>query len=524
MKKVFLFLLLALCFATQAQTIQVSGNQTGVWDADTVLVVGDVTVEGALHVMPGTMVLFDGFYNISVGKDDLFEAQGTETDSIVFTVADTTGFHIYNVGDGGWNGFRLDKANHFILDYCVLEYGKAADTLDRFGGALYINKSVNVEIRNSTFRCNFSREQGGAIYGLESEVTMSDCKLNGNLVHTGDNTYALYGGAIQFLKCDVIMTGMEFCGNIAESCIGGALSLDSCSLMLDRAVFVDNKGINGAGMYLIRSNHKECNMSNLLFDSNFSGHFGGGFAVADSSPKISNVLVINNESNGVSCNGVFFYGESAPILRNCIVYGNYPDPESLHIDTTEMWIWTFDGFGPKFYNCLIEGGMRYVHSWENIVAFENIIDSDPMFVDAENHDFHLAPGSPCINAGDPNTPQYVLDGLDLDGNPRVINQRIDIGPYESTFVAVAERFSVPFAQLIGNPLGAHSRIEFDRAMEGEVTLSVYAITGRCVAVKELRLEGSRSFAMGELTEKLVPGVYLIELRHGNEVCTLKAVR
>ena len=32
------------------------------------------------------------------------------------------------------------------------------------------------------------------------------------------------------------------------------------------------------------------------------------------------------------------------------------------------------------------------------------IDSDPMFVDLVNCDFHLQPGSPCIDTGDPNSP------------------------------------------------------------------------------------------------------------------------
>ena len=158
MKNLILVLFMALCFAVQAQTIQVSGPQAGEWDADTVLVTGDVLVMESLQVHPGTTVLFDGFYNITIGKGASFEAQGTKEDSVVFTVADTTGFYIYNSGKGGWNGFHLDRTGHFLLDYCVLEYGKAADTLDRFGGALNINRTQDVEISNTTFRWNFSRE------------------------------------------------------------------------------------------------------------------------------------------------------------------------------------------------------------------------------------------------------------------------------------------------------------------------------------------------------------------------------
>ena len=44
-------------------------------------------------------------------------------------------------------------------------------------------------------------------------------------------------------------------------------------------------------------------------------------------------------------------------------------------------------------------------------------------------DYHLRPGSPCIDAGDPD---YVVgpNETDLDGNPRVIGGRIDMGAYE----------------------------------------------------------------------------------------------
>jgi hypothetical protein len=59
------------------------------------------------------------------------------------------------------------------------------------------------------------------------------------------------------------------------------------------------------------------------------------------------------------------------------------------------------------------------------------IDKDPLFVDVSIDDYHLLSGSPCINAGDP---AYVPapDETDLDGQPRVIGGRIDMGVYEST--------------------------------------------------------------------------------------------
>ncbi len=55
---------------------------------------------------------------------------------------------------------------------------------------------------------------------------------------------------------------------------------------------------------------------------------------------------------------------------------------------------------------------------------------DPLFVDAENGNYRLAGGSPCIDAGD-NT--WTSGGSDLAGNGRVQNGTVDIGAFETLF-------------------------------------------------------------------------------------------
>jgi len=55
-----------------------------------------------------------------------------------------------------------------------------------------------------------------------------------------------------------------------------------------------------------------------------------------------------------------------------------------------------------------------------------IINDNPQFV-SEN-DFHLQASSPCINTG--TNMSYVFSSTDLDGNPRLSGERVDIGAYE----------------------------------------------------------------------------------------------
>ena len=528
-KKILVLLLVFVSILVYGQNVEVGGLQSGVWDADIVHVVGDVKVVDSLVVASGTVVLFDGFYSVTVADGASFKAQGTSNDSIRFTVADTTGFHIYNAGKGAWNGFHIEKAGKVCFDYCILEYSKASDTTDMYGGAMKINYCDDVEISHSTLRYNGAREHGGAVDAQNSHVVMTNCNVNNNRLFSDDNIYFRYGGALRFLKCDVEMRVMEFSRNYGETSIGGALSLDSCSVVLDRAVFADNVGLNGGGLYMMRSNHLPGRLSNLLFDHNFSGHFGGGLAFSDASPEVYNILVTNNNSEGVNCPGIFFYQYASPKLTNCIVYGNYLTPpeitsDTVQADTVQMWLWTFDDYAPEFRNCLIEGGEKYITNSDYIKVFENIVDADPLFVDADHRDFRLSEGSPCRDAGYEMLPDDLAEGRDLAGSWRVANQRIDIGPYEYTGASVSAYPDRQHARLVGNPLNAQSRVEFDHEMDGELIVAVYSMTGREASRGFFDLGKSTSLEIGSLTEHLVPGVYLIEVKSSQESFTLKAVR
>ena len=518
-----LILLMLSPFFAQAQTIEVSGVQSGTWLADTVLVTGNVKVQDSLRILAGTTILFDNYYCIKVGNGASLTALGEENDSILFTVADTTGLHVFNMGFGSWNGIRLEKAGPCRFDYCRFQYGKAALDNDQNGGALRIYESDNVNISHSTLFCNLSREHGGAMNAEDSKVTINSCKIYNNQTHTElDSVYFMYGGGLRFLKCEVNIINTDFRYNIGLSTIGGALSLDSCAATIDRCKFEHNYGINGGGLYLIRSNDWECRITNSLFANNTSGHFGGGLAISDSSPLISNLTVVNNHSIGVNCGGIFFYQYSSPELWNCILYGN--SNEILFEEPIQMWTWTYDGCAPEFHNCLVQYGFENISNHEIITVYENCIDDDPLFVDSENENFHLTAFSPCVDAG------YTLEtdmGYDLDGNGRICGDHIDIGAYEYSATGVSETTqNKQFINVAGNPVTASSYAEIECENVCDLAAKVYSIEGKLITNKNLGETqiGLNRIEIGDLFQNLNNGTYLLVIRTPEKTFVTKIIK
>lgn len=526
MKVKILFVLLVFSLLAKAQTIEVSGLQSGIWDADTIFVMDNVIIEDTLNITAGTTVLFNGFYNIYVKKKATLNAHGTENDSIVFTVDDTTGFYVFDSGRGGWNGIRLEKAGSCQFDYCRFQYSKAAMDDDQDGGALRIFSCNDVTINHSTLSCNFSREHGGALSAENSIVAMNDCDVTNNLTYSKiDTIYYMYGGGLRFLKCEVSITKTNFRNNVGESAIGGAVSIDSCSAHIDRCRFEHNFGINGGGLYLMRCYDNPCSITNSLFAHNTSGHFGGGLAISESSPLVANLTVTDNHSIGVNCGGIFFYQHCSSVLWNCIVYGN--TNESTTESPVQMWSWTYDDDAPEFHNCLVQFGLENITSYDRITVYENCLDENPLFVDPENEDYHLAEDSPCINVGSPETPDIILNGSDLDGCERVNSDFIDLGAYESNFTNIQETSpNVNRINVIGNPITHSSYAEIELDHECILKAYLYSLDGRLMVDENLGTfqKGINFIEISGLFQPLSSGIYLLTIQIAGNTYSTKVIK
>jgi hypothetical protein len=99
--------------------VEVSGPQSGVWTSDYLYqVIGDISVpEGeTLIIEPGVTIKFMDYYSFNI--DGTLLAEGTETDSIIFT----SGQSSCNPGD--WNKIKFEDSSNdnSIISYTAIKY------------------------------------------------------------------------------------------------------------------------------------------------------------------------------------------------------------------------------------------------------------------------------------------------------------------------------------------------------------------------------------------------------------------
>ncbi|MHC4648662.1 MAG: right-handed parallel beta-helix repeat-containing protein, partial [Planctomycetota bacterium] len=184
-------------------------------------------------------------------------------------------------------------------------------------------------------------------------------------------------------------------------------------------------------------------------------------------PVLANCLVAGNEGTGVD-----FQGRGNPSIINCIVAGNLAggiharNPSVTNCTVVGNALWGVTGAGGRIANCIIRDNAAGAIASSPVVTYSDIeggwagvgnMDADPCFVQPGywdsnslwvDGDYHLAAGSPCVDAGanaavPPDTTDLDGDGntiepvpCDLDGNVRMVdgdndgNCVVDIGAHE----------------------------------------------------------------------------------------------
>jgi len=198
MKPLFFRSILLLSYAIlpeflYAQTDILGGEVSGMWTSsgspyrifDHILIPDDST----LTVEPGVSIIFQGHFRMNVQGNIV--AKGSPSDSIYFTIKDTTGFVYPMIPNGGWGGIRIidtDIENDSsIFEYCNFRFGKAVASYwhDNAGGALCVVQFDKVRVANSLFAWNSAGgpevPSGGAIHLAWSDIKVMHCRFENNI-------------------------------------------------------------------------------------------------------------------------------------------------------------------------------------------------------------------------------------------------------------------------------------------------------------------------------------------------------
>ncbi|MCJ7650610.1 MAG: T9SS type A sorting domain-containing protein [Candidatus Lokiarchaeota archaeon] len=282
MKKLYLFFILfnfiTLTVISNAQTVIPPGDVSGTWTwgGSPYEIQGEITIPNGLTlaIEPGVLVEFQGHYKLNVQGRLL--AMGTETDTITFTINDTTGFSNPNIPDGGWHGIRFswtpltNDSSKFV--YCKLQYGKAIGSIpDNIGGAIWVDHFNDIIISNCLITNNYASYSGGgiALYYSSPKITSNTISYNlamgGGGINCADgsnpeiennlivNNSAERGGGISFFDANPILTNTIIENNDATSDGGGILILDNSRIILENVTLKGNTSSLGGGIHCYRS-------------------------------------------------------------------------------------------------------------------------------------------------------------------------------------------------------------------------------------------------------------------------------
>jgi len=379
-----------------------------------------------------------------------------------------------SVNGNAYGGVMYNENSSPTVDNCYIGSSSFVTSIyaNAYGGGI-CNINSSLEINNcvfgSTFAISTNAESfGGAIYNENSSPTLTGCLLGGTTIAHD------FGGGIYSIDSSLLLTDCTVSSYNAKQSgggiysEGGTLTLESCT--------IDNctAGVSGGGIYILDA---PITVTNTVINDNRAVRFGGGVNiyfsdVTDGQAVIKNSIISNNSitseaglyngGGGIAVAGRGVYGWGTLTVVNNIINGN----TVALLSPAELAAGGGIRVGGSDYNELIiinstivnnsaatMGGIRggpttMANSilWGNSspqlplgtpVSYSDIeggyygtgnIDALPLFVDPAA-DFHLQEGSPCINAGDNSAVPAWLT-TDFEGNPRIINDVVDMGAYE----------------------------------------------------------------------------------------------
>ncbi|MCF8304279.1 MAG: right-handed parallel beta-helix repeat-containing protein [Bacteroidales bacterium] len=187
---------------------------------------------------------------------------------------------------------------------------------------------------------------------------------------------------------------------------GGIYCKNSTPTISHNTIKYNSGAYEGSGIYMEDCTDAVVERNVIFGNTTMSGYgvsYGAGIRCTG---NMVNTLIINNTLSGNEVDfgwggGISIATNQEVIVKNCISYGNEPD--ELHEESGTLAVTYSD----------IEGG------WEGT----GNINQDPLFANPGAGDYSLMEDSPCIDAGDPDSP-IDPDGTRADMGAIYFNQII----------------------------------------------------------------------------------------------------
>ena len=237
------------------------------------------------------------------------------------------------------------------------------------GGAVYLNNGGTLS--NCVITCSKANFREGVVH-CENNGLVRNCLIVGNYSQ-GIRCY--YGGTVK--NC-----------TIANNPVGGIVFYQGGEIL--NSIITNNSGRGVVCTYAGK-------VENCLIAKN-SDSSGGGIYLINSKDLVKNCTISDNTATE---KGGGVYCSSEGRVQNSIIFFNSAPEGSNYYGGTRDYCCTtpLDGIGS--------------------------IDAEPKFIEGS---YKIQKTSPCINSGNND---YVTTDWDLDGNPRIIGTKVDIGCYEN---------------------------------------------------------------------------------------------
>jgi len=260
---------------------------------------------------------------------------------------------------------------------------------------------------------------------------------------------------------------LEYSKGLGDEPFGGALSVVGFSKLLVRNSTI-RSNVAGYGGAVFCSHHAAPVLVGNLIEGNSA--FVAGAAIYDlyAYPDVTNCTIVSNvvlNDEQFDATGTIHNHISKPRVTGSVFRAN----SNVYFIPTELLE------SKAFYTTFsdVEGG----HDGEGNV------DEDPLFIGSGDHPYALWPGSPCVDAGAPDTLGRRLPPVDLGGRPRLDGGRVDMGSYEGSDGTGIEEELAPDGMLVRarpNPFRHGTTIICTPPERTHVTVRVYDVAGRTV--------------------------------------------